>query len=70
MVNWLWIGKCHLAMGHKPEAKPWLQRVLDYEITLEEEIEVLTIFHVAVHYIECNVSLQAKKEAETLLGTL
>ena len=40
MVNWLWIAKCHLAMGHNPVAKPWLQKVINYETTLEEEIEV------------------------------
>ena len=63
MVNWLWIGKCHLAMGHEPEAKPWLQKVLDYETTLEEEIEVVAIFNVAVHYIYSGVMcLSAGKE--------
>jgi tetratricopeptide (TPR) repeat protein len=39
MVNWLWIAKCHLAMGHNPVAKPWLQKVTDFETNLEEEIE-------------------------------
>ena len=38
-------------MGHKPEAKPWLQKVLDYETTLEEEIEVVATFNAAVLYI-------------------
>ena len=43
MVNWLWMGKCHLDLGHTQEAKTWLQRVVKYETTLEEEVEVCII---------------------------
>lgn len=43
MVNWLWLGKCHLAMGHKEKAKPWLEKVVGYDTHLEEELEVLSI---------------------------
>ena len=55
MVNWLWLGKCHLALGHKQEAKPWLERVVDCSTTLEEEIEVISYvefiaFTTYVHY--------------------
>jgi tetratricopeptide (TPR) repeat protein len=39
MVNWLWIGKCHLALGKREEAEPWLERTVSYETTLEEELE-------------------------------
>ena len=40
MVNWLWMGKCHLKLGHKEEARPWLERTAAFETTLEEELEV------------------------------
>ena len=40
MVNWLWIGKCHLALGKREEAEPWLERTVSYETILEEELEV------------------------------
>ena len=50
MVNWLWLGKCHLALGHKQEAKPWLERVVGYSTTLEEEIEVTSyVAFIALH---------------------
>ncbi|CAI8014226.1 Regulator of microtubule dynamics protein 1, partial [Geodia barretti] len=39
MVNWLWIGKCHLALGKREEAEPWLEKTVSYETTLEEELE-------------------------------
>lgn len=74
IVNWLWMGKCHWAMGHKEEAKPWLEKVISYDTHLEEELEVLTLhrethapFYMNVH---CVTVLQAKKEAETLLDQL
>ena len=40
MVNWLWIGKCHLALGKKEEAQQWLKKTVSYNATLEEELEV------------------------------
>ena len=43
MVNWLWIGKCHFALGKREEAKPWLEKTVSYETTLEEELEVSTL---------------------------
>lgn len=71
MVNWLWIGKCHLALGHRQEAKPWLQRVVSYETSLEEELEVCIYTYSMVCIDSCVcVSLQAKKEAESLLQNL
>ena len=41
MVNWLWLAKCHLALGHKEKAQPWLEKVIQFETSLEEEIEVM-----------------------------
>ena len=51
MVNWLWIGKCHLALGKREEAEPWLEKTVSYETTLEEELEVLY----STLYIQCNL---------------
>ncbi|CAI8015560.1 Regulator of microtubule dynamics protein 1 [Geodia barretti] len=31
MVNWLWIGKCHLALGKREEAEPWLEKTAKKE---------------------------------------
>lgn len=43
MVNWLWLGKCYLAIGNKDKAKPWLEKVVGYDTQLEEELEVLSM---------------------------
>ena len=48
MVNWLWIGKCHLGLSHKQEAKLWLDKVVAYDTSLEEELEVCVCVCVCV----------------------
>ena len=40
MVNWLWLGKCHVALGNHKEATHWLKKAARFQTTLEEEIEV------------------------------
>lgn len=57
MVNWLWIGKCHLGLGSKQEAKQWLEKTVSYETNLEEELEVwiliLLCSSCVLWYIHC-----------------
>ena len=38
--NWLFIGKCHMQLGHKEEAKEWLKKAADYPSELPEIVEV------------------------------
>ena len=38
--NWLYLGKCHLQLGHKEEARHWLGKAAEYRSELAEDREV------------------------------
>jgi tetratricopeptide (TPR) repeat protein len=44
-ANTLYIGKCHLALGNKPKAKEWLQKVVEFEdkgiVLMGDDIEAI-----------------------------
>lgn len=38
--NWLFLGKCHMQLGHKEEAQRWLTKASEYPSELPEIVEV------------------------------
>ena len=56
--NWLYIGKCYIKLGKNAEAKPWLQKTVEYNGVLlgdDEEVgynRVLDNATVFTHYIK------------------
>ena len=40
--NWLFIGKCYIKLGKKSEAKPWLEKTVEFNAIFFDEKEVYT----------------------------
>ena len=38
--NWLYLGKCHLQLGHREEARRWLEKAAEHRSDLAEDREV------------------------------
>ena len=45
--NWLYLGKCHMELGHKEEAREWLKKAADHRGDVPDDKEV------AAHRIQC-----------------
>lgn len=41
-TNWLYLGKTHLKLGHKEEARQWLQKTLEFQATQPDDEEAQT----------------------------
>lgn len=49
--NWLYIGKCYIKLGKTAEAKPWLQKTVEYNGVLlgdDKEVGYNKVFHSAM----------------------
>ena len=38
--NWLFIGKCYIKLGKKNEARPWLEKTVEFNAVHFDEKEV------------------------------
>jgi len=38
--NWLYLGKCHMQLGHKEEARKWLKKAADHQGDVPDDKEV------------------------------
>ena len=38
--NWLYLGKCHMQLGHKEEAREWLKKAADHQGDVPDDKEV------------------------------
>ncbi len=39
-LNWLWLGKCYLALGRKEEARKWLKQAAENQRLTSDDKEV------------------------------
>ncbi len=60
-LNWLWLGKCYLALGRKEEARKWLKQAAENQRLTSDDKEVCFLSKSSVHFNPIRNSLKKQK---------